>query len=125
LSVAITLTSDTLPTSANRLWTIAGRKMIPTREYAMWKSATGLLWKSQAHGLVIDGPYALRMYARKPDKRRRDVDNLLKAASDTIVYAGLVSDDSHCERVSAEWTSETLKDDAALLIHIISTTGAL
>ncbi len=36
-----------------------------------------------------------------PDKRRRDLDNLLKCALDTLQHAGLFKDDSQIARINA------------------------
>lgn len=41
--------------------------------------------------------------AVKPDKRRRDIDNLIKACADLLVRHGVVSDDSEMRSVSARW----------------------
>ena len=41
-----------------------------------------------------------------PDRRARDIDNMIKPVSDALVAAGVVSDDSLCESVSAKWADE-------------------
>ncbi|MEM8937126.1 MAG: RusA family crossover junction endodeoxyribonuclease [Pseudomonadota bacterium] len=51
----------------------------------------------------ISGPYALHIQAKKPDNRKRDIDNLIKPCSDILVLAGVVRDDADCMKVSAEW----------------------
>jgi crossover junction endodeoxyribonuclease RusA len=42
----------------------------------------------------IDGPLAVRIVAHPPDRRRRDIDNLLKSSLDSMQYAGLFEDDA-------------------------------
>jgi len=41
----------------------------------------------------------------RPDKRKRDLDNLLKAASDALVSAGIL-EDHNCEWIDARWVKE-------------------
>ena len=45
------------------------------------------------------------MQVVRPDKRKRDLDNLLKAASDALVSAGVL-EDHHCEWIDARWVKE-------------------
>ena len=44
---------------------------------------------------TIAGPCAVTISAYMPDKRRRDLDNLLKATLDALVHAAVIDDDSH------------------------------
>ena len=53
----------------------------------------------------ITGPYKLTLLAVRPDNRRRDLDNLLKATSDLLTGLGVISDDSQCAELSAKWIS--------------------
>lgn len=41
-----------------------------------------------------DGVYSLMIYVRPPDKRKRDIDNLLKPLLDSLVDYGALPDDS-------------------------------
>ena len=54
----------------------------------------------------IKGKYILEIQAVKPDKRRRDIDNLGKSVSDLLVTMGLIEDDHLCQKFSAEWVRE-------------------
>lgn len=92
------------PPSANRLWRMAGQGKPPFKstEYSAWLSHAGLSVNVQKPG-TVEGPYALHIAAGKPDKRRRDLDNLIKPIGDLLQAAGVVTDDCLCQRVSAEW----------------------
>lgn len=57
----------------------------------------------QAKNQRIEGPYKLTLLAVKPDKRKRDLDNLFKAASDVLEGAGVVSNDANCMWIEARW----------------------
>lgn len=43
---------------------------------------------------LVPGRVALRIWAYPPDKRKRDLDNILKAMLDAITHAHLIDDDS-------------------------------
>ena len=52
------------------------------------------------------GHYQLTIEAVRPDKRRRDIDNLIKAVSDVLQDTGLIEDDCLCQEVTAKWVKE-------------------
>ena len=47
--------------------------------------------------------YKLSLHVVRPDRRRRDLDNLFKAISDALVLAGAIADDSLCGWIEARW----------------------
>ena len=116
MTQAISLTLDELPPSANSIWRAVGGRVLKSRDYRSWLEATALILRSQARGR-IEGPYALHVEFCPPDRRRRDLDNRIKALSDAITEAGLVEDDCHCQRIKAEW----VKDGPAVRAWLIST----
>jgi crossover junction endodeoxyribonuclease RusA len=95
-----------LPPSMNRLWrSTKGGTVYRSPKYVEWR--TPAIWQivAQAKGKKIIGPYKLTMRVVRPDKRKRDLDNLLKAASDALVSAGVL-EDHHCEWIDAQWVTE-------------------
>jgi len=67
----------------------------------------------------IEGAYGLRMRAYRPDNRRRDLSNILKATEDLLVALGVVEDDSLCQSIEAEWAKEQMFD--GIKVWLIST----
>jgi hypothetical protein len=55
---------------------------------------------------AIKGKYKIMMRVCRPDKRRRDIDNLAKAASDFLQHAGIIEDDCLCEAIYCKWVSD-------------------
>lgn len=53
----------------------------------------------------ISGPYKLTVSASRPDRRKRDLDNLLKPLSDLLMHIGAIDDDSNCEMIVARWVT--------------------
>jgi len=97
-----------MPPSANAMRShfIAGGKVqsVKSKTYAAWKKATA--WEiAAARPGKITGPYRLYIAVQRDwrSKRARDIDNTIKPVSDALVAAGIVSDDSLAEEVSAKW----------------------
>ena len=92
-----------LPPSVNRLWrTTSTGRMYSSPKYTAWRKTAVLNALLQAGRRKITGPYKLTLEVVRPDKRKRDLDNLLKASSDCLVEAGII-DDSQCEHIEAKW----------------------
>lgn len=58
------------------------------RESCMWQA------RAQKADVGLDGALAVEIVAHMPDKRRRDLDNVLKALLDGLTHAGVWADDS-------------------------------
>jgi Holliday junction resolvase RusA-like endonuclease len=82
------------PPSTNRIWRHVGTKVLLSREGRAYRQRVAevvMLARVQSFGrhkltMVID--------ASMPDARRRDLDNLLKAAQDAMQAARVYEDDS-------------------------------
>ena len=92
------------PPSTNRLWTRTRRGMRKSTEYEEWLLHAGLEARSQRAG-SIKGPYKISITAARPDRRRRDLDNILKSISDLLKSIGAIEDDSLCELITARWVT--------------------
>jgi crossover junction endodeoxyribonuclease RusA len=73
-------------------------------EYVAWMLEAGWTAKAQRFGKV-DGPFKISIHATKPDRRRRDIDNLIKPTLDLLENLQIVEDDSDCQMVSARWVT--------------------
>lgn len=49
------------------------------------------------------GPLCVEIRVARPDKRRRDLDNILKAVLDGLGQAGVYEDDSQIQRLEVQW----------------------
>ncbi len=101
------------PPSGNNMYTVArGRKIL---------SSEGRSYRDEAICSIgnlrpVPGKVSVRMRACPPDRRRRDLDNLLKMPLDCCVKAGLIDDDSKIQSIQIEWGE--VRRDPHLLIHI-------
>lgn len=95
-----------LPPSLNSLWRVTKQgKMYKSPVYTKWKAAAQWDVKAQVGTKKITGKFKLTLIADRPDKRNRDLDNLLKAALDCL--NGIAIDDDHdCEMLEAWWGSK-------------------
>jgi crossover junction endodeoxyribonuclease RusA len=93
-----------LPPSANAIWRSNRGHVHKSAAYKAWLKTAGWEARSQ-HPDKIEGAYRLSIEATRPDKRRRDIDNLIKPVSDLLCSIGVIQDDSFCEEVSAAWTT--------------------
>lgn len=92
------------PPSANRLWRRSKTTIHKSDEYTDWLREAGWQVMAQRKG-GISGPYKISIQAVRPDKRRRDLDNIIKPINDLLKSVGAIDDDSLCELVSARWVT--------------------
>ena len=95
-----------IPPSANHIWTRTKTGMRYSDQYRTWIDEAGWIAKAQYPQPFL-GPYKLTVQLARPDRRKRDLDNIaFKAINDLLVKLGIVQDDSMCEMLSARWVSE-------------------
>lgn len=92
------------PPSANRLWRRARKGMMRSDEYCRWLTEAGWTARSQRPGKIC-GPYKLSIHAVRPDRRARDIDNLIKPVGDLLQSLGVIENDCDAEMVSARWVT--------------------
>lgn len=80
------------PPSTNRYWRHWQGRTLLSREGRTYREAAVIL--SRGAGSVGDAPCRVAILAHKPDARRRDLDNLLKASLDALAAAGVYTDDA-------------------------------
>lgn len=95
-----------LAPSVNRLWRVGrGGRMYKSPEYTAWQDEALWMIKQQTKQSIA-GPYLLHLAATKPDRRYRDIDNLLKASGDILQKSGVIANDKDCRAIAAEWVEE-------------------
>jgi crossover junction endodeoxyribonuclease RusA len=82
---------------------IRGRGRIKTKKYRDWLTAMGGHLIDQKV-LPITGPFAVLVGVTRPDRRKRDLDNMIKPILDLLTIHGLIDDDSLAQYITLEWT---------------------
>jgi len=91
------------PPSVNTYWrTFQGRMIISAkgREYRKSVADQVLIQRGAKH---YAGKMRVEIEAYRPDNRRRDLDNLLKAVLDACTHAGVWEDDSNIVDLRIYW----------------------
>ncbi|MDE2099586.1 MAG: RusA family crossover junction endodeoxyribonuclease [Patescibacteria group bacterium] len=92
------------PPTANHIWIRARKGMRKSDEYERWLRDAGFIALAQKPGR-LQGPYKLSIQIRRPDRRRRDLDNAIKPISDLLASVGIIENDCLCEMLSARWVT--------------------
>ncbi|MGI9297070.1 MAG: RusA family crossover junction endodeoxyribonuclease [Gammaproteobacteria bacterium] len=90
------------PPSTNTLFTNRHGGRAKTKRYAEWSKRAGWEIKTQKPP-KIEGPFSLDIIVDRPDKRKRDISNLIKAIEDTLQDVGVIEDDCLCQELTIRW----------------------
>lgn len=90
------------PPSLNNLFRNVKHGRVKTEGYERW------IRLSQGHILEqgrkrLHGFVSVSIALKKPDKRKRDLDNGIKALMDLLVSMQVIDDDSLVQRISIQW----------------------
>jgi crossover junction endodeoxyribonuclease RusA len=90
------------PPSVNNLFANGKKGRYRTDRYEAWRTLAGQEILVQGRK-SLKGKVSLSVCAVRPDRRRRDVSNLLKPVEDLLVDMGVIEDDSLVERITIQW----------------------
>ncbi len=82
------------PPSVNHYWRARGVKRFISSEGQLYREAVTIGYIDAGSPEPLEGPISLTIRVMEPNKRRRDLDNLLKAPLDALAHAGWYRDDS-------------------------------
>ena len=91
------------PPSVNTYWRMVNGRMIISKDGRDYRKNVADQIDRQRARKHFDGPLRLTVEAHRPDNRRRDLDNLLKATLDSLAHAGVYEDDSQIKDLRIFW----------------------
>jgi crossover junction endodeoxyribonuclease RusA len=68
-----------------------------------------------------DRPVQIKIAVRPPDRRKRDLDNVLKAILDAVEKAGVIDDDAQVRRLEVEFDEPVQDGQVTLVIAPLDT----
>jgi len=87
------------PPTVNHYYTVArGRKILSERGRA-YKKECHWIMAGQKVPRYESGKFAIQIIAHPPDRRRRDLDNLLKPVLDALTEYSAITDDSDVDEI--------------------------
>lgn len=93
------------PPSVNTYWRhpnkgpLAGRTLVSEKGRQYRDDCVRLAKVNRWPAFVSSARLSVTIHAYPPDKRRRDLDNVLKAALDAMAQAGVYGDDAQVDRL--------------------------
>ncbi|MGE5566183.1 MAG: RusA family crossover junction endodeoxyribonuclease [Parcubacteria group bacterium] len=110
------------PPSVNALHRTVRGRPISSAKYRAWAaSAAAMIHQQLREPDTIEGHYHLYIRATAPDRRRRDLGNLEKSISDSLVDARVIADDCNARVIISAWAGEPKKPGS---IEVIVTEAA-
>lgn len=95
------------PPSTNRIWRQGKGRVHKSDEYKHWTAIAAWEIRRQiGPQAVITKPFKIIIKVNRPDRRKRDLDNLIKPILDLIAHYGLIENDSLCHWIDARWSGE-------------------
>lgn len=101
------------PPSVNHYWRRVGAKTLISREGRRFREEVVGFYR-QLKVRAIDRPVRVNVVAFRPDRRRRDIDNILKSLLDALDHAGAYEDDSLVWDLRVAWA---LDQDGQLVVR--------
>jgi len=91
------------PPSVNNYWKKWRNRMVISEGGRLYREAVALQVSMQAPNTSLECPLVVEIEAWRPDRRKRDLDNLCKATLDALATAGVYRDDSQIQDLRIYW----------------------
>lgn len=100
------------PPSANKLWRSVNGRNIASAQYRTWQGFAAAAIPPACRGQV-QGRFGITILFDRPDRRARDLDNLLKPTLDALkpnkaypALKGVIRDDSDAGPILIDWSGD-------------------
>lgn len=106
-----------MPPSVNRNTRFGKHGAYSSPAYKAWQKEVSWIFASAKAKKIIP-PYKIAYTVGRPDKRNRDIDNLIKPLNDALQRAGILTNDSLVNEINIKWCKETPK--GGVRIHVFT-----
>lgn len=106
------------PPSVNTYWGFHGHRRFLTDKAVDFKKAVAH-WVSLSGQKFGDARLEVTIITHAPDRRARDIDNIVKPTLDALVQAGLFDDDSQVDRLVVIRDTPTKGGKAVVSIRVV------
>ena len=93
-------------------------RVILSKRYRDWILEAGAAVAAQLPAQAPIQDYRLWIDATPPDRRARDLDNLIKPTSDLLKRAGVIQDDSLARAIIIHWSRQPPAKPGSLQLRI-------
>jgi crossover junction endodeoxyribonuclease RusA len=114
------------PPSTNKYWRRVGNKTILSRAARQFRKRVADLWFVEKYIFRRDGfgdaPVAVDLTVHPPDRRKRDLDNILKPTLDALQAVRIIDDDSQVKQLALQFAECT--DSGKIVVTIVKWNGS-
>lgn len=104
-----------MPPSLNNYYRRVGPKVLISAQGRRYRAAVAMLVRSKQIQR-LDGRLRMSIRVHAPDRRRRDLDNVLKALWDALQHAGVYADDGNIDTLLVQ--REDIKEGGMVRVNI-------
>lgn len=94
------------PVSVNQIWRGHKGRAIKSKRYREFEAEAARALRQQGPLPHFDRPVSLTLSIGRPDKRVRDISNLIKAVEDVLAANGVLENDVLVHRIAAHWSDD-------------------
>lgn len=87
------------PPTVNTYWRRWGEQYFISKKGQQYRKDVQQIIRSQHLDIFTTSRLRIRIIASAPDRRRRDLDNILKGLLDSLVHAGFMEDDEQFDGI--------------------------
>lgn len=87
------------PPSVNRYWRNVGHRVLISKAGRAYRLQTMERVQAARAAVRLPGRLSVHILAYPPDRRKRDLDNVLKSLLDALQHGGVYQDDSQIDRI--------------------------